>query len=340
MTRISRKNTDEHGTARTGWPSALRAVSDPSSRTRAPKVLSGVRVSRLRSFTCRPQAGTAIPDLVREIRGSPRARVLASVFLSQCSPCGLVGTPWHLGHPGTTPACTLARLAPLAPCTAAYNDLSLPPIHEICVLRRGRRSWPRQCIQFCSVSAGSRSPASASSWPSRRSWACRCSVVSLSGAALPENAVDGAILGVLAGLAGAKLLWVAEHRGEEAFTSLLFSRGGLSWFGGLVGGVGAALVLFRREGLSRSSAPWPRRRRRLPRVTRSAGSGASSSATTMAGRPRCPGAWHFPRSAADDGSRPSDAAVRSGDTRGAVRPASPVAARGRQRPCRTWALSR
>ena len=65
---------------------------------------------------------------------------------------------------------------------------------------------------------------------------------------VPENAVDGAILGVLAGLAGAKLLWVAEHRGEEPFTSLLFSRGGLSWFGGLVGGVGAALVYFVVKG--------------------------------------------------------------------------------------------
>ncbi len=61
---------------------------------------------------------------------------------------------------------------------------------------------------------------------------------------LPENAVDGAIVGVIAGLAGAKLLWVFEHLGEEPFTSLLFSRGGLSWFGGLVGGVGAALLYF------------------------------------------------------------------------------------------------
>lgn len=65
---------------------------------------------------------------------------------------------------------------------------------------------------------------------------------------LPENAVDGAIIGVLAGLVGAKLLWVTEHLGEEPFTSLLFSRGGLSWFGGLVGGVGAALVYFLVKG--------------------------------------------------------------------------------------------
>lgn len=62
--------------------------------------------------------------------------------------------------------------------------------------------------------------------------------------ALPESAVDGAVFGVIAGLVGAKLLWVFEHLGEEPFTSLLFSRGGLSWFGGLVGGVGAAVLYF------------------------------------------------------------------------------------------------
>ncbi len=65
---------------------------------------------------------------------------------------------------------------------------------------------------------------------------------------LPEGAVDGAVVGVIAGLAGAKLLWVFEHLGEEPFTSLLFSRGGLSWFGGLVGGVGAALIYFVARG--------------------------------------------------------------------------------------------
>jgi phosphatidylglycerol:prolipoprotein diacylglycerol transferase len=65
---------------------------------------------------------------------------------------------------------------------------------------------------------------------------------------LSENAVDGAIIGVLAGLAGAKLLWAIEHRGEEPFTALLLSRGGLSWFGGFVGGVGAALIYFIATG--------------------------------------------------------------------------------------------
>jgi phosphatidylglycerol:prolipoprotein diacylglycerol transferase len=62
---------------------------------------------------------------------------------------------------------------------------------------------------------------------------------------LSENAVDGAIIGVLAGLAGAKLLWAIEHRGEEPFSALLLSRGGLSWFGGLVGGVGAGHAIGR-----------------------------------------------------------------------------------------------
>lgn len=65
---------------------------------------------------------------------------------------------------------------------------------------------------------------------------------------LREDAADGGIIGVLGGLAGAKLLWVAEHAGEEPFSALLFSRGGLSWFGGLTGGVGAALLYFVLKG--------------------------------------------------------------------------------------------
>lgn len=65
---------------------------------------------------------------------------------------------------------------------------------------------------------------------------------------LPEDASTGALLGVIAGLAGAKLLWVFEHSGEEPFLSLLTSRGGLSWFGGLFAGVGAALAYFRWRG--------------------------------------------------------------------------------------------
>ena len=37
---------------------------------------------------------------------------------------------------------------------------------------------------------------------------------------LPREAINGAALGVVGGLLGAKLLYVFEHRGEEAFVSL------------------------------------------------------------------------------------------------------------------------
>jgi phosphatidylglycerol---prolipoprotein diacylglyceryl transferase len=65
---------------------------------------------------------------------------------------------------------------------------------------------------------------------------------------LPDEASNGAVIGVLAGLAGAKLLFVAEHAAEEPWISLLNSRGGLSWFGGLFAGVAAALAYFRWRG--------------------------------------------------------------------------------------------
>lgn len=58
---------------------------------------------------------------------------------------------------------------------------------------------------------------------------------------LPSSAADAAVYGLLGGLAGAKLLWVAEHAGEEPVLSLLLSRGGLSWFGGLGGGLAAGV---------------------------------------------------------------------------------------------------
>lgn len=66
---------------------------------------------------------------------------------------------------------------------------------------------------------------------------------------LPDEGVDAAIAGVIGGLAGAKLLWVFEHFGEEPVVDLLVSRGGLSWFGGFVGGVLAGLVVMHRKGL-------------------------------------------------------------------------------------------
>lgn len=67
--------------------------------------------------------------------------------------------------------------------------------------------------------------------------------------AMPESAVDAALAGVLGGVVGAKLLWVVEHLGSDEWTSLLFSRGGLSWFGGFAGGVLAGMVVMRRQRL-------------------------------------------------------------------------------------------
>lgn len=67
-------------------------------------------------------------------------------------------------------------------------------------------------------------------------------------AGLPADAGDAGIVGVFGGLIGAKLLWTIEHAGEAPFTELLFSRGGLSWYGGLIGGVGAGLAFILVRG--------------------------------------------------------------------------------------------
>lgn len=66
---------------------------------------------------------------------------------------------------------------------------------------------------------------------------------------LPESAQDAALAGLLGGLAGAKLLWLIEHAGEEPLTSLILSRGGMSWFGGVAGGVLAGLWVIGRRRL-------------------------------------------------------------------------------------------
>lgn len=65
---------------------------------------------------------------------------------------------------------------------------------------------------------------------------------------LPLDATDAGIVGVLGGLIGAKLLWTLEHAGEAPISELLLSRGGLSWYGGLIGGVGAGLAYIRIKG--------------------------------------------------------------------------------------------
>ena len=66
---------------------------------------------------------------------------------------------------------------------------------------------------------------------------------------LPDAVVDVGIAGVIGGLVGAKLLWTIEHAGEAPVLHLLTSRGGMSWFGGLAGGLIAGAVLMRRARL-------------------------------------------------------------------------------------------
>jgi phosphatidylglycerol:prolipoprotein diacylglycerol transferase len=62
---------------------------------------------------------------------------------------------------------------------------------------------------------------------------------------LPEAAIDAAVYGLVGGLVGAKLLYVFEHIEESSFWALALDRGGMSWFGGFVGGVLAGLLMMR-----------------------------------------------------------------------------------------------
>lgn len=59
---------------------------------------------------------------------------------------------------------------------------------------------------------------------------------------------DIALIGVLGGLVGAKLLYVVEHWAEPLSETLL-SRAGMSWFGGLTGGLLAGLAMIARQRL-------------------------------------------------------------------------------------------
>ena len=92
-------------------------------------------------------------------------------------------------------------------------------------------------------------------------------------AGLPDAVVDVGIAGVIGGLIGAKLLWTAEHAGEEPLFRLLTSRGGMSWFGGLAGGAGRGPDLHAAgaaaaDGGARRRGARPRRgsRHRTPRL--------------------------------------------------------------------------
>ena len=47
---------------------------------------------------------------------------------------------------------------------------------------------------------------------------------------------------MIGGLVGTKLLWAVEHATDAPLQELLLSRGALSWYGGLIGGVGVGLA--------------------------------------------------------------------------------------------------
>jgi phosphatidylglycerol:prolipoprotein diacylglycerol transferase len=66
---------------------------------------------------------------------------------------------------------------------------------------------------------------------------------------IDPSAVDAAVGGIVGGLAGAKLLWVIEHRSEDALINLILSRGGMSWFGGFAGGIAAGLLVMQWKRL-------------------------------------------------------------------------------------------
>lgn len=69
----------------------------------------------------------------------------------------------------------------------------------------------------------------------------------LARAHLPDAALDAAVYGLVGGLLGAKLLYVFEHLGESTFFALLLDRGGMSWFGGFVGGLTAGYLTIRAK---------------------------------------------------------------------------------------------
>ena len=68
---------------------------------------------------------------------------------------------------------------------------------------------------------------------------------------LPPNLENAALVGAVGGMLGAKVVWAIEFSGQAPVADLLFSRAGLSWSGGLGGGIGAgiAAILYMRAPL-------------------------------------------------------------------------------------------
>lgn len=62
---------------------------------------------------------------------------------------------------------------------------------------------------------------------------------------LPMDIENAAIIGAAGGLLGAKVVWAIEFSGDAPFSDLLFSRAGLSWYGGFFGGIAAGLIALR-----------------------------------------------------------------------------------------------
>jgi phosphatidylglycerol---prolipoprotein diacylglyceryl transferase len=71
----------------------------------------------------------------------------------------------------------------------------------------------------------------------------------LNRAGLRQDTIDAAFAGIFGGLLGAKLWWTAEFSDTAPLHTLLLSRGGLSWFGGLTLGLSAGLLVIRFKRL-------------------------------------------------------------------------------------------
>ncbi len=68
---------------------------------------------------------------------------------------------------------------------------------------------------------------------------------------LPVALENAALAGAIGGLLGAKVVWAIEFSDQAPLADLLFSRAGLSWYGGLLGGLaaGIATMLYMRAPL-------------------------------------------------------------------------------------------